>query len=823
MLIMSQNSDKQLFQVQNILATLLQATDHFSNLVKAKNLNESIYIFSSIVEGTEAITKMLPAVDEEFREHTKRIESSLYLIAQQLEQGKFMKISEIIQFSLRPEFVKTEQAFIDVLGDQQLNKNIAIGVFHSWANPRDFYTEARIEAMVNESENQDATLYFFTSEDVDFQKGTVNADVYRGKDWQRMTVPYPDVINNVGAGRKSHVERKLRREIPFTSFHVGNKYTLPKRMLKFRRFAELLVPFRVCTNEAAIYDFLDRNNRVVFKALRSNRGENIYFITKRGHRYVMLDQKKERILNADVFKTWLQSTILAEKGSFIIQRYIHTRTKDDEPYHFRAHVQKNGKAKWQLTHIYPRIGSKKSNLSNISTEGRVEDFPIFLINEFGEKHGTEYKEKILELSIAVAQHLDKLYGLSLDELGLDFAIDDEGKIWMHEANNGPQTAYHEPKRAVNTIAYAKYIAENGVMHSDTVSKTAMIEGQFQARSTELPFENVNGNPLIGMLVGKQTNDSLTKALIEQARIDNVSFYYFTPQDIDFDYELIRGYVYKEGEWKTGVFEYPDVVIDRLKARGNDDAKIIYEELESIPFTNEWPSYSAKRSDLYPMLNSGEKIQNSLSEYQKVNRPRHVFQYLEKYRSVLLKPDQTNIHVFYSIDSLDDNHYRVIRGTSCKMYSELQLRHFIKNLVEDRVYIVQRDDRDRNEMDEYVDFQFHVMKDASDGWSVVSAYAEVKTFIDENTFEIAKKSELPKEKQMNSLAIEIASELERVSEVPISEVALTLSMDEKGLPRLLEVDPGGPSSVYEVEPLAVAMITYAKSLAENKISPANIMK
>src|SRR5699024_6991616 len=146
----------------------------------------------------------------------------------------------------------------------------------------------------------------------------------------------------------------------------------------------------VCTNETVIHDFLKQNNRVVFKYLGSNRGENIYFITKKGSRYILLDQKKERILNKDAFHQFIQQIILRKKSSLIIQRYMHTRIKAGEPYHFRAHVQKNGEGKWQLTHIYPRIGSKKSNLSNISTEGRIEDFPTFLRQEFGKKQGAKY-------------------------------------------------------------------------------------------------------------------------------------------------------------------------------------------------------------------------------------------------------------------------------------------------------------------------------------------------------------------------------------------------------------------------------------------------
>src|SRR5699024_3818553 len=122
-------------------------------------------------------------------------------------------------------------------------------------------------------------------------------------------------------------------------------------------------------------------------------------------------------LSEGEFQQFIARIILAEAGSYIVQRYIHTRTKADEPYHFRSHVQKNHNWDWQITHIYPRIGSVKSNLSNIATKGRVEDFPTFLRNEFGNKQGAVYEKKIRELSINVTKHLDKLYGMGLNELG----------------------------------------------------------------------------------------------------------------------------------------------------------------------------------------------------------------------------------------------------------------------------------------------------------------------------------------------------------------------------------------------------------------------
>src|SRR5699024_2170917 len=282
-----------------------------------------------------------------------------------------------------PSFIRMVDTFTEKYGNQKDEKHIHIGVFHSWANPKEFTPKERLDAMVDESVKQDSVLYFFTSDDIDFDNEEITADTFNNDQWTRVTVPFPDVISNVGAGKRSQAERRLSRMIPFTHFNVGNKYTLPKRIAKHRKYAELLVPFTVCTDQAIVDRFMEKNNQVVFKSLGSNRGEKIYFVTKKGSRYIMLDQKKERIMGSDDFQQFVEHTILGEKNGYIIQKYIHTRTKADEPYHFRAHVQKNGTGKWQLTHIYPRIGHKKSNLSNIRTEGRVEDFPAFLSHEYG--------------------------------------------------------------------------------------------------------------------------------------------------------------------------------------------------------------------------------------------------------------------------------------------------------------------------------------------------------------------------------------------------------------------------------------------------------
>lgn len=812
--------DKQLQQVNNIFQTLIEASEHFHKLIKEKELNQSIFVFSSIVEGFNAVSKINEISGiEEWATQKSKAEKYLLEIAQLLEKGRFIKISEILQFSLLPLLKRMTIDIEKNIDNEVHNKMYTIGVFASFHNPRAFYPDERVNALVQESERQNTQLLFFTSTDVDFDNETIMADVCTNGKWERITKPFPDVINNIGSGKRSHIERKLRRAIPFTSFHVGNKLSLPMRMVKYKKYAELLVPFRLCRNESEIHEFLESNNKVVFKYLLSNRGENIYFVTKKGSRYAILEHKKERILHQEEFYNWLQTVILQEKGSFIIQRYIHTRTKDDEPYHFRAHVQKNGEGKWILTHIYPRVGNKKSNLSNVATDGRVENFHDFLIREYGAK-GVKYEKDILRLSLEIAHHLDKLYGLALDELGIDFAIDDNGRYWMHEANNGPQTAYHEEKRAVNTIAYAKYIAKNGIFYTDSLRRSG--NGMFQARTTKIALAELDNRTTVGILLGEVGNDSLTIALAETAKKENIHLYSFTPKDVDYDDMLIRGYFYENDEWVPKVVEYPDVIFDRLKLRGDEKAQWIYEELEEIPFTNSWKGKQHSRSKIYEKLRNINELKDIFAPYQKVTKTRDIFRFIEKYDKVLLKSEiESNLGTQY-IEKLSNGKYSFKKGNTVSEYSEFPLINKLKELIKENKFIVQKDSRSLDKNAQPVSICTHLMLDKSEKWKFISLYTEDDSQ-NNSTEKLAKfllgncreKVNANLESNIKAISKETALALQRIYGHTINEVAIVLGIDENQQISLIEVNLHGPNRIYDTIKYAEYVVSYADYLGSLK--------
>lgn len=819
--------EKNLTQISNIVDTLIEATEHLSQLVKAKELTQSIYIFSSMVDGVTAICQSLP---EQYADDKQAIEKIILLMAQEIEQNQFLKVSEMIQFTLMPRLRGLKKQINQNHSNNQ--QTISIGVFLNHISPRKVYSKDRIKALVDEANQQETELFFFSSENVDFDQEVINGEYYIDGTWQTKVFPYPSVIINIGMSSRlnqSHTERKLRRLIPFTSFGLENKFYLPKRILENKKFADLLVFFKVIQNEDTIFDFFNEYNQAVIKPIVGRQGQRIYFVEKQEDSFILKDHTKSEKLDRGQFSSWIKQNIPMDKYSFLIQRYVNARTKDNEPYDIRAHVQKNADGKWQITKIYPRIGNKKSILSNISRGGRTLDLDAFLVEEFGSQKGKAHAAKLKELSLNLTHHLDKIYGFALDELGLDLAIDQNQSYWIHEVNNGPQSTYHEKERAVNSIGYAKYIAANGIYITNQSQRQKYFAGQFNARSSQLEIANLTDRTTVGMLVAKEEMNELAIACAYVANFEQVNFFCFGPEDIDFDEMQIRGHFYQDNEWVAKIVEYPDVVYDRLRLRGVKKYNVIYEEFEEIPVTNEFFGNSINKLEVYNKLNDAGVINQHIIPYQQVQKTRDVFHYLNKYGAVILKPEvgsfARGVHL---IEKQTTDQYLLVEGENQEQYNEFALSNYLRTLLKKGSFIVQKYISTRTKEGNPFDIRVHLMKDGSGNWSFVKRYPRIgfnyatisamsnggyigtlDGFIKRN-FSI--KPDLLLD-QIDELSLIVAKMFESFYSHDFNELALDIAIDSESNLYLIEVNTNKPGIVYIEFEVARLVIPYCIFLAQ----------
>ncbi len=317
--------------------------------------------------------------------------------------------------------------------------------------------EERKEALAKEAENQNVELIFFEPKDVDFDNKTVGGTVKENNFWKEKIFPFPEVlINDVPQKQENWPEEEwqLRKEIPVTSHLIEHKLNVYERIKRAGVYSDYLAPSEKVEDIASIYRYLNEYGKVVVKPLHGRRGMGVLCMEKKRNKYLLNKHTEKYKFNKKQFRQFVQKVV---ENDYMIQPYIECRTKEGNPYDFRVHVQRNGQGEWGITKIYPRIGAKESILSNISRGGTTYIIEEFLNYEFNNE--SEHIFNILcQLALDLADHVNNFYSFKLDELGIDLAIDNNKKICVHEVNAGPQTKYHEEERAVNIIAYAKYIA-----------------------------------------------------------------------------------------------------------------------------------------------------------------------------------------------------------------------------------------------------------------------------------------------------------------------------------------------------------------------------
>lgn len=149
---------------------------------------------------------------------------------------------------------------------------------------------------------------------------------------------------------------------------------------------------------------------------------------------------------------------------FIIQPYLALVTQEGEPFDIRVLMQKDESGRWDFTGMAARIGQPNSVTSNLHGGGRAVPVIPFLVSQFEPNHVQRLIKQLCEYSKYIPPLLEAQYG-RISEIGLDFGIDRDARLWLLEVNSKPgrsvfkQTGEHEAalKSVENPILYARHM------------------------------------------------------------------------------------------------------------------------------------------------------------------------------------------------------------------------------------------------------------------------------------------------------------------------------------------------------------------------------
>lgn len=108
---MSKLVKAQITEVHNVMNTLVETANHLETLTQAVEVKQSLYIFSSLIEGIEAVFKVVSKFDINVLDDMKVIETTLPKMASAFENDSLEQVAELINTSLLPALINMRDLY----------------------------------------------------------------------------------------------------------------------------------------------------------------------------------------------------------------------------------------------------------------------------------------------------------------------------------------------------------------------------------------------------------------------------------------------------------------------------------------------------------------------------------------------------------------------------------------------------------------------------------------------------------------------------------------------------------------------------------------
>lgn len=249
--------------------------------------------------------------------------------------------------------------------------------------------------------------------------------------------------------------------------NIFDKYDLYKKLSQYEEIREHL-PETILFTHPRDLQFIKNNYVTYIKRCISSNGRNISKLEKipnKGYIYSCFTSKvvKQNIkLFSDVVRIINK---IYPRNRTIIQKGIDLPSWNGRNIDMRATVQRNGQGELEITSIVARVALKDSPVTSTRTGSDCYRFEEFLEKSIESKEViAKLRQRVNDFLLNIYRCTEKAYG-EFGEIGIDFALDKDGKIWFIECNAKPakdamyKSYDHQTIRKAfqYPLEYAKYI------------------------------------------------------------------------------------------------------------------------------------------------------------------------------------------------------------------------------------------------------------------------------------------------------------------------------------------------------------------------------
>jgi hypothetical protein len=323
-------------------------------------------------------------------------------------------------------------------------------------------------------------LYYFSVKDVDYEGQRINGTYYNYKKelWEQRLFPFPDILNDRGGGvlksqlattgqiRKVLDSNKAVRRL--NPKYIFDKWEIHNELSKCEEIVQHLPQTVLYENSKNLSRMLEKYSLLYIKDSYGNRGLGVSRVSKLSDGTYKLSYVNSDIheYHFDTFKGLVRKiNILFRNKKTIIQSAIDVIKIDNGNVDMRATVQRNGKGELEIVAYPVRLGKEGAPITSTRSGSEVYTFENFF-EKFLKYNPSQIKElmyKVDRFLLSCYRRIEDLYG-EFGEIGIDFAIDNQGKIWFIECNAKPgkNTVYQScdkktiRKAFLNPLEYSKY-------------------------------------------------------------------------------------------------------------------------------------------------------------------------------------------------------------------------------------------------------------------------------------------------------------------------------------------------------------------------------
>ena len=262
---------------------------------------------------------------------------------------------------------------------------------------------------------------------------------------------------------------KLRNEgihfINYALYSQANKLINYEYLQSHDQFKNHVPPTKRLTF-GHLDSFIQQYGKVIIKPVFGSKGRGITIIEKDEVHYQIcqtppgkntfanskMNSKPKKLSVPHSHLKQFYNENFRKPASFLVQQWIPFKEFNGHPFDMRAVVQKNSKNKWQLTSRVARVAKEHGQITNLNQGGEMVSFSKLPIQE--------YYNDIREFCLEIAKAFAKLNPWTA-EMGIDLAIDKNGKLWYIETNYCPEktrwvTIFKTP------FQYAYYLYKRGL-------------------------------------------------------------------------------------------------------------------------------------------------------------------------------------------------------------------------------------------------------------------------------------------------------------------------------------------------------------------------